>query len=70
MNAMGSLNMNSCNCVNCKDEAIVLMSAGYEWYCPHCGSLNTITSIPEADTIKCKICYTEYPLMGEDHAHE
>ena len=60
-----------CRCENCEDTGVWLMAAGYEWRCPHCDHLcDGYIAIPETDTIQCYHCRTEYPLMGEDHAHE
>jgi len=75
VNVIASLDMNECNCSQCKDEVVYLMSAGYEWECHHCSHLNRIGSIPKHDpnnddTVECEECHTEYLLMGEDHAYE
>lgn len=49
-------------------ESVTLISAGYEWTCPHCETLNTEIEI--AETVTCSKCAQEFEIADADHAYE
>lgn len=49
-------------------EAVVLISAGYEWTCLHCETMNTEIEI--TDTVECQQCGARFAVAHADHAHE
>jgi uncharacterized protein (DUF983 family) len=49
-------------------ETVSLISAGYEWTCPHCDTLNHEIEITE--TVACEQCGVEFEVSDADHAYE